>query len=97
VWSIFKQVKKALDEEDIESLLEIGAPGDEYNGEASQIESLVAQQSEFGKRKLNSEQLEQVVQSVWVSAFGPLSTDQLKQRQPAFRRVAERIQGTNYA
>jgi hypothetical protein len=70
VWSIFKHVKKALDEEDIESLLAIGAPGDEYSGEASQIESLVAQKSEFGK--------ENSIRTSWNKSFrmsGPASLD----------------------
>ena len=97
VWSIFRDVKKALDEEDIEGLLAIGSPGDEYDGEASQIESLVAQKSEFGKRRLDKADLENLIQSIWASQFGPFSNDQIKLRQPAFRRIAEKIQGTIYA
>jgi hypothetical protein len=97
VWSIFKHVKKALDEEDIEGLLAIGSPGDEYNGEASEIESLVAKKSAFGKRKVSARELEQTIRMIWEQQFGPLSEVQIKQRKQAFRRVAEKIQGHLYA
>ena len=97
VWSIFEDVKKALDEEDIEGLLAIGSPGYEYDGEASEIESLVARKSDFGKRRITTNEVSEIVRSVWNSQFGPLSEAQLEQREPAFRRIAEKIQGYVYA
>jgi hypothetical protein len=35
LWSLFREIKAALDHEDIEGLLASGCPSDEYDSEAS--------------------------------------------------------------
>jgi len=83
-------VKCALDDEDIESLLAIGAPRDEYDPEASKIESrisvLLGNQSE-----VSAAHVAEIVADVWNSMFGPFDTEQIAKRQSAFDSVAKRI------
>ena len=52
-WTIYRDVKAALDAEDIEGLLEIGAPSDEYASEASLIEDASAKKTEFGTKQVS--------------------------------------------
>jgi hypothetical protein len=58
LWSIFREIKAALDHEDIEGLLASGCPADEYDSEASLIESEIAKITDFGKKPLGIEQCE---------------------------------------
>ncbi|HVZ16556.1 MAG TPA: hypothetical protein VG897_05530 [Terriglobales bacterium] len=90
-WSIFKAVKGSLDELDIEGLLSLGCPGDEYDGEASLIEGQVARLSNYGKREVSISDMETIITEVWNAQFGPMSEEELKRRQSAFKSLAERI------
>jgi len=90
-WSVFAKVKEALDSEDIEGLLSLGAPPDEYHGEATLIEGRIAKATSFGKRRVDVAELENIVREVWNSEFGPFSDAQLEQRPAAFHAVARRI------
>ncbi len=80
-------IKTILREEDIEGLIQIGAPADEYNSEAREIASAIAR---FGPNT-TKEQLMQAVEEVWKDSFGPLSGSEIEVRRDAFRRVAQRI------
>jgi hypothetical protein len=88
---LFRKIKAALDSEDIEGLLAIGSPADEYNGEASLIEDGVARLLGFGKAPLNVAQVEQVVATVWDGEFGPFGEGDLDVRRAAFSSVARKI------
>jgi hypothetical protein len=90
-WTMFHDIKAALDAEDIEGLLAIGAPGDEYNGEASMIDGAIAKATAFGERNIATADVEKIICQVWDQMFGPLSEQQLQQRADAFRRVAEKL------
>lgn len=88
---MFRKIKAALDAEDIEGLLQIECPRDEYDGEASEIESDIARLTDFGKRSATVSELAEIVASVWERKFGPFSSQQLQQRRAAFVAVAIRI------
>jgi hypothetical protein len=79
-------VKNILCEEDIEGLIKLGAPADEYNSEAKEIEAAM---SRLGDER-SEEQLVQVLERVW-KGFFDLSTKDIEQRRDAFQRVARRI------
>jgi hypothetical protein len=90
-WSICRQVKAALDSEDIEGLLAVGCPADEYDGEASSIESEIAKVTDFGEKPVSVEQAETVVTDVWKRRFGPFTAEDLERRRSQFTAVARRI------
>ncbi len=92
-WSTFSQIKAALDGEDIEGLVTSGCPPDEYNGEASLIESQIAKLTRFGEKPLSETQVERIVEEVWNEMFGPFSDEDLQKRRPAFTAVARKIAG----
>ncbi|MBV8708333.1 MAG: hypothetical protein JO182_21910 [Acidobacteriaceae bacterium] len=81
------RIDAILQAEDIEGLLELGAPKDEYSHEAARIQS--------GLEGLRSDdptedQVSALIVSVWENAFD-LSDQDIKKRSPAFRRVARQI------
>jgi hypothetical protein len=90
-WSRFREIKSALDREDIEGLLALECPSDEYDGEASLIESGVAKATNFGKSAISVEQVEGIVRAVWDSQFGPFDPPDLEKRRSGFASVAHRI------
>ncbi len=90
-WSKFREIKSALDQEDIEGLLALKCPPDEYDGEASLIESGVARATNFGRNKINAETVQGIVSEVWNSQFGPFNPDDLEKRRTAFLAVAQKI------
>lgn len=81
-------IEQTLSTEDIEGLLGLGAPGDEYFSEAKSIMSALAGQD---KRELTEDDVASVVRAVWIRSFGPFSDRDLDRRSPAFRQVAHRI------
>jgi hypothetical protein len=90
-WSIFREIKDALDQEDIEGLLSSGCPADEYDGEAALIESEIAKITDFGKKPPNAIQCERIVIDAWIEQFGPFKAEDLELRRPAFSAVAQKI------
>jgi hypothetical protein len=91
LWSIFRETKAVLDHEDIEGLLATGCPIDEYDGEASLIESEIAKVTDFGKRKPSAIECERIVINVWIKQFGPFKARDLEMRAAAFSAVAKKI------
>jgi hypothetical protein len=91
LWSLFHEIKAALDHEDIEGLLASGCPSDEYDSEASLIESEIAKVTDFGKKPLSIEQCEKIVIDVWIGQFGPFKAEDIEMRGPAFSSVAQKI------
>lgn len=90
-WSKFREIKSVLDQEDIEGLLALECPPDEYDGEASLIESGLARATNFGKDKVTTDAIQAIVTEVWSSQFGPFDPDELEKRRPAFFAVAREI------
>ncbi len=93
-WSVFREVKTALDQEDIEGLLASDCPLDEYDGEASLIESEIAKITIFGEKPLSVEQCERIVIDVWIRQFGPFRIEDLEMRGPSFLAVAKKLATT---
>lgn len=79
---------RALDEEDIEGLLRLGAPPDEYEEEARVIADTLAR---FSPQELVLDRVTTVVADVCSRMFGPFDDEQLRRRQPVYRQVAQRI------
>ena len=91
---MFSQIKAALDHADIEGLLAIGCPADEYNSEASLIEDRIAKLAQSGPEPPAEAQAERTVAEVWNEQFGPFSDEDLQKRSSAFTSVARKIIGS---
>ena len=76
-----KIVQQVLNDEDIEGLLELGAPEDEYCYEAEAISSRLRE------TEVNEDAATEIIRSVWSKAFGPFT----ELRSEAYRRTAQRI------
>ncbi|MGP0095771.1 MAG: hypothetical protein ACLPHI_01935 [Terriglobales bacterium] len=90
---MFSKIKAALDSEDIEGLVAIGCPPDEYNSEASLIEGRISKLTQLGEKPLAGNQVERMVAEVWNEMFGPFNVEDPQKRQPAFASVARKIVG----
>ena len=77
-----------LQAEDIEGLLSLGAPKDEYSHEAAEIKSALA---DLDEDNATQDQISALVMNVWKRSFGPLSDGDVEKRFPAFRQLAQRI------
>ncbi|MFY9559507.1 MAG: hypothetical protein WAQ52_04665 [Terriglobales bacterium] len=89
--SLFHRIKTILDTEDIEGLLAMGCPADEYDAEASLIESGIAAAANLRKKPAEAEQIEKIVAEVWNDMFGPFTDEDLNKRRAAFSSVAKKI------
>lgn len=80
-------IKLALQREDVEGLIELGAPTDEYNSEAlavsSALQAMPAQESDQSS-------LAAIIAVVWAESFG-LTEQEIKLRMPAFLRIANQL------
>ena len=90
-WSSMKEdlnqtIRRILIEEDIEGLIEMGAPRDEYDPEVSRIEGRI-------QRLPNPDEdaVIGVVEAVWNEMFGPFDSSDTLQRVDSIRRLARRI------
>jgi cell division ATPase FtsA len=80
-----------LRHEDIEGLLSIGAPDNEYESEAEMIVDRVGEaESNAPSHRITKEEVEAIIRAVWKEMFG-LSEDQLRQRHEAFQSIAARL------
>lgn len=82
-------IMAALNEEDVEGLLELGAPRDEYESEAAMIADLLAS---IPRSDRTEDSIMAAVSAVWGRMFGRSSSD-LEARRPSFRRIAQRLCG----
>ncbi|HEX5483294.1 MAG TPA: hypothetical protein VFZ08_11785 [Terriglobia bacterium] len=81
-------IQKILNAADIEGLLRLGAPTDEYAPEAQMISKAIAG---TGEPELTQESLAALVRNVWLAMTGPLSEEQMAKRAGAFSSVAKEI------
>ena len=77
-----------LQKEDIEGLLNLGAPKDEYSHEAAEIHAALEAIDENGA---TPDQVATVVMTVWERSFGPFSPDDIEKRSPVLKQVVRRI------
>ena len=90
---MFSKVKAALNSEDIEGLVAMGCPPDEYDSEASLIEGRIAKLTQSGEKPLAENQVERIVAEVWNEMFGPFDDEDMQERRSAFTAVARKIIG----
>jgi hypothetical protein len=82
----YEQINKILQELDIEGLLELGAPEDEYEDEAKQIANEIA-----AIKKLNETILVEKIIELWSENFGPFDENDIQNRMREFERLSEEI------
>jgi hypothetical protein len=85
------KIKTLLDREDIENLLALGAPGDEYQSEAQMIHRAVTKLHNDRPQNFTTERVTDVIEAVWQEMFGPIEAEQLAAREPVFRKIAAEI------
>ncbi len=85
------EVEKILSSEDVEGLLSLGAPPDEYSHEARQVASALEKLNSINDLKESA--IASIVQRVWIESFGPFSDEDLLNRLPVFQKVARRLRG----
>jgi hypothetical protein len=83
-------INELLRYEDIEGLLSMGAPDDEYESEAEMIADRVGEAEERSSDKITREEVENIVAAVWKEMFG-LSDEHALPRRDAFAAIAARI------
>jgi hypothetical protein len=83
----FRKIKAALDSEDVEVLLAMGAPCDEYESEASLIECGIARVA----GPPNVDQIAEIIGEIWDAQFGPFDPEDLDKRRGSFSSVARKI------
>jgi hypothetical protein len=77
--------------EDIEGLLSMGAPPDEYGPEAEMIVNRVGEaESNTPSHKITTDEAVAIISAIWKEMFG-LTEDQLRQRRRAFESTAARL------
>jgi hypothetical protein len=81
-------ILEVLSRVDVEGLLRLGAPIDEYTLEAQMISKAIAK---FGESELTQEGLEAIVWNVCVEMFGPFSEDQINKRGNVFSNIAGQL------
>ena len=70
-------VKRIIDSADLEGLLSLGCPEDEYDPEIDRITARI-----IGRPSLSAQAIEDVIYDVWNEMFGPL----IERRKSAYRK-----------
>jgi hypothetical protein len=84
-------INELLRYQDIEGLLAMGAPGDEYESEAQMIADRVDDaERRTPDHKIAREEVETIVAAVWAEMFG-LSDEDSRRRKDAFAAIATRL------
>jgi hypothetical protein len=83
-------VEAILQAEDIEGLLQLGAPHDEYFHEAELIDSQI---DALSPDQATESHLGVIVCEIWRESFN-LSSEEMEKRLPALQRVARQIRET---
>ena len=72
--------------EDIEGLIGHGAPHDEYDSEAAELQTELEKLEEG---ELTFARLSSIVMEIWQDSFGPFSEDDLRKRQPVLHHFVQ--------
>ena len=84
-------IENLLRTHDIEGLLDIGAPEDEYNTEAKMIaERIGTAEWRIHPQKLPVAQVKEIIRNVWAETFA-LDEEDLAKRERAFEEIAKRL------
>lgn len=83
-------IESILRQEDLEGLLNLGAPQDEYSSEAREM----ATELQAVHEPTDQEEVSRIVMAVWERAFGPFSDEDIERRTPVLRQVVKRILGS---
>lgn len=83
----WKIINSYLQSADIEGLIEIGAPTDEYESEAKDIARGLA---EISKQDWGQADIVAIISLIWARSFN-LAADDMAKRLPAIQQVAEKI------
>jgi hypothetical protein len=84
-------INAILVHEDIEGLIEVGAPIDEYESEAAQIAAAILQ---LEKDQRSEENILAIISLLWMKSFD-ISAEDITLREPGFKRVARAILATD--
>lgn len=85
--TLLEIITTALSREDIEGLLESGAPQDEYDAEAEVITSVI---EKLIPEHMTEENIVLAISRVWAGSFNR-SSEEIEQRLPAFHHIAQDI------
>jgi hypothetical protein len=85
--SVISVIEDALRAEDVEGLLELGAPRDEYSHEAERIASELRA---LGPNDATEDRVADLIANVWANSF-ELSQEDIEKRYTALHRVARQI------
>ena len=83
-------INELLRHEDIEGLLSMGAPDDEYESEAKMIADRFGEAEMRSGAKITREEAENIVAAVWMEMFS-LSDGDAGRRKEAFSAIASRL------
>ena len=86
------EIDSILRAKDIEGLLPLGAPDNEYFIEAAEI--ALALQS-LSLKEVNDDEVSDRVMRVWSRFFGPFSPEEMRQRSSVLHEVVRAIQETS--
>lgn len=81
-------IQHALMAEDVEGLLALGAPDDEYFREADAIASVL---SSMSAEQITLSSIVTVISNVWSKYFGPFMPEDISKRTSAFQNIAQRL------
>lgn len=82
-----EQIDTLLRNEDIEGILNLGAPDNEYHEEARLITDAVAQ---LDDDNIKAENVEAIIASIWANRFD-LSAADIARRQTGFQNLARKL------
>ena len=82
-------INELLRHEDVEGLISMRAPNDEYDSEAKMIADRIGE-AESSHGKITRDEARRIIRSVWKEMFD-LSDEQLRMRQDAFEAIANRL------
>lgn len=85
--ALASKIKHILRDEDIEGLIETGAPEDEYDSEASIIAMEIAS---LGRDQATLPNFTAIIAAIWAKAFN-LDGEGIGKRIAAFQRVASKL------
>ena len=84
-------IDELLRRHDIEGLINIGAPENEYNTEAKMIADRIGTAEwRVQPQKLSVAQIKEIIRDVWTEMFG-LDEEDLGKRENAFEQIAKRL------
>ncbi len=90
--ALLSRVRDVLERADIEGLIAIGAPKDEYDSEAEMISHQIADFESSAKGRITEESVVTILRSVWQETF-ELDDQALAKRRRAFNSAARAIVG----